>query len=380
MKKTIGCILIGLSCAVSSWAGTMTYEQAKSALTQRVLPEFWIGDVKGLAARWDTLNRGNVSTICISPGGRPIHLITYGKREEVKRMANFNSATGAREPSAYMDKAARKKPVIFFVGPVHGHEVEGLTGLVNFINIMETGRDLRGKDQSELRELGKKCRLLIIPAGNPDGIARFEPRTAQGMAMENMCFWAMGTWSDNNIAYWPTSKRLHPRVGDNVGFLGCYFNDAGINASHDEFFAPMSSEATTILMVAMEEGPDLTTPLHSWSQQSPALIRPAYVTIEVQEDVRSLARQYYALLDKRGLPHKEPFSVKPDGGKNPAPFNLTSAIYHISGATSFTFESPHEIAGEKACRVSLEKLLDIQLTLYEAIMRYELEKKTNQVK
>jgi len=379
MKKIIGCILIGLSCAVSSWAGTMTYEQAKSSLTQRVLPEFWFGDVKGLAARWDALNRGNVSTICISPGGRPIHLITYGKREEVKRMANFNSATSAREPSAYMDKAARKKPVIFFVGPVHGHEVEGLTGLVNFINIMETGRDLRGRDQSELRTLGKKCRLLIIPAGNPDGIARFEPRTAHGMTRDESSFWSMGTWSDDTIAYWPTSTRLHPRVGDDVGFLGCYFNDDGINLLHDEFFAPMSSEATTILMVAMEAGPDLATSLHRWSQ-SPVLLRPAYVAMEVQEDVRSLARQYYDLLDKRGLPHKKLFSMKPDGRKNSASFNLTSAIYHISGATSFTFESPHEIAGEKTCRASLEKLLDIQLALYEAMMRYELEKKTNQVK
>ena len=379
MKKTIGCILIGLSCAVSSWAGTMTYEQAKSALTQRVLPEFWIGDVKGLAARWDTLQHGEVRTIAVSPGGRPIHLITYGKREEVKRMANFNSAIGAREPSAYMDKAARKKPVIFFVGPVHGHEVGGLTGLVNLIHVMETGRDLRGRDQSELRALGKKCRLLIIPAGNPDGIARFEPRTAQGMAMENMCFWAMGTWSDNNIAYWPTSKRLHPMTGDNVGFLGCYFNDAGINPMHDEFFAPMSSEATTILMVAMEEGPDLATSLHSYSIAT-ALLRPAYVTTEIQEDVRSLAQHYYALLDKHELPHQKPFSVRPDGGKKPAPFNLTSALYHTSGATSFTFESPYGLDNKGSCRISLEEILDTHLILYEAMMRHELEKKTNQLK
>ena len=375
MKNLLGSILIIIACTASAWAITMTYEQAKSRIPQRELPKFWVGDVKGLAARWDTLQRGEVRTIGVSPGGRPIHLITYGAREEVKRMANFNSAIGAREPSAYMDKAARKKPVIFFVGPVHGHEVEGLTGLVNFINIMETGRDLRGKDQSELRKLGKKCRLLIIPAGNPDGIARFEPRTAQGMALENMCFWAMGTWSDNNIAYWPTSKRLHPMVGDNVGFLGCYFNDNGINPMHDEFFAPMSSEAPTILKVAMDEGPDLATSLHSFSSAT-ALLRPAYVTTEIQEDMRSLAQRYYTLLDKRGLPHQEPFSARPDGGENPAPFNLTSALYHISGAASFTFESPHGIAGKRCCQVSLEEMLDIQLALYEAMMRHELEKKS----
>jgi len=351
----------------------MTYEQAKKRISKRALPEFWVGDVDGLEQRFSRLKRAEVKVIARSPGGRPVHLVAFGKRENIGHHANFNSAIGAREPSAYMDKAARKRPVILFVGPVHGHETEGLTGLVNLINIMEVGRDLRGRSQSELKELGQQCRLLVIPAGNPDGIARFEPRSLRAMGAEDVRFWGQGTWSDDTFCGWPESKRQHPMRGDNVGFLGCYFNDDGINPMHDEFFAPMGPEAPAILRVAGDESPDLAVSLHS-HESKPALLRPAYVTAEVQQDVFSLAEKYYGLLEKHGLPHAGPFAVKPEGGKHPAPFNLTSALYHTSGTISFTFECPHGIADKQACHVDLQEILDIQLALYEVMMRYTLDR------
>jgi hypothetical protein len=374
MTRLIFALAAVLSIGLPAAADKMTYEEAKSRLKPRDLPEFWIGDVADLAARYDKLTEGQAKAIAASPGGRPIHLITYGPREEVAHRANFNSAIGGRDPSAYMDKGTRKRPVIYFVGPVHGHEVEALTGLMNLIQVMETGRDLRDRDQAELRALGQQCRLLIVPAGNPDGIARFEPRAAHGMKRDEFQFWGMGTWTDDTIAYWPTSKRQHPRCGPEIGFLGCYFNDAGINPMHDEFFHPMGPEAPAILEVAMREGPDLAVSLHS-HESRPVLLRPAYLPHEEQEKVLSLANAYYGLLDERQLPHGTPFGAKPESGNPPAPFNLTSAIYHISGATAFTFECPHGIDHEKACQVSLEDVLDVQLSLYEAMMRFALEQK-----
>lgn len=360
--------------APSVRADEMTYEQAKQRLNPPPLPAFWIGDVAGLPARWAALRAGTSEVIATSPGGRPLHLVAYGEREDVRRRANFNSAIGGQDPAAYLDKDARRKPVLFFVGPVHGHEVEALTGLVNLIQIMETGRDLAGRDRSNLQQLGQRCRLLILPAGNPDGIARFEPRTAHGMTYPEFQFWGQGTWSDHRIAFWPESKRQHPRTGPEIGFLGCYFNDAGINPMHDEFLAPMSTEAPAILRVAMQEGPDLAVSLHS-HQAAPVLLRPAYVPLEEQQRVSSLAEQCYALFDARGLPHGKPFQPQAESGPRPASFNLVSALYHISGAASFTFECPHGIDDPKACRVGLEEILEIQLTLYEAMMRFALDAK-----
>jgi hypothetical protein len=354
----------------------MTYKQAVQRIPKRLLPDFWIGDVNDLPGRWEKLKLGQVKTIATSPGGRPIHLISYGRFEKVKHIANFNSAIGAWEPSAYMDKAARKNPVVYFVGPVHGHEVEALTGLVNFIQIMETGQDLRGTDQSALRRLAQQCRLLIVPAGNPDGIARFRPRSLAGMEFADMRFWGQGTYSDDTLCGWPQCKRQHPMKGKNTGFLGCYFNDDGINLMHDEFFGPMSPEAPAILRVARDEGPDLAVSLHS-CEYAPALFRPAYVTVEVQKNALSLAKKYYTLLEKQSMPHGKPFRITPEGGERPQPFNLTSALYHISGATTFTFECPHGISGRDYCNVSPEQILDIQLLLYEAMLEFAIENKAS---
>lgn len=350
----------------------MTYAQAKARIPPRQLPVFWVGDIKGLADRFERLRHGTARVIAISPGGRPIHLVTYGDKEPLQQKANFNSAIGGRLPSAYMDKDARKKPVIFFVGPVHGHEVEALTGLVNLIEIMETGKDLRGRDQMPLQELGSQCRLLIVPAGNPDGTARFEPRSLQGMGQNDLRFWGQGTWSDDRLCGWPQVKRQHPLVGDNVGFVGCYFNDAGINPMHDEFFEPMGPEAPAILKIAREEGPDLVVSLHS-HEPEPALLRPAYLPKAIQQDVRTLAERCFALLEQRNLPHNGLPEVRAEDQEMPSAFNLTSALYHICGATSFTFECPHGLKG--SYEVTHEQILDIQLTLYEAMMQHALDAK-----
>ncbi len=364
-----------LVLALPAHAQKMTYAQAKQRIGKATLPKYWVGDVAGLRARFSNLKKGTCQIIATSPGGRPLHLVTFGQKEPVRHQANFNSAIGGRQPAAYMDKAARKKPVILFVGPVHGHEVEALTGLVNLVQVMETGRDLNGRDQRELAALGNHCRLLIIPAGNPDGIARFEPRSAFGMTHDEFQFWGQGTGSDNTIAVWPVSKRIHPRTGPEIGFLGCYFNDDGINPMHDEFFAPMGPEAPAILKVAMQEGPDLAVSLHS-HDSAPAVLRPAYVPLEEQEQIIELAKRCYRLFDLRKLPHTTPFTAKPETGIPPAPFNLTSAMYHISGATSFTFECPHGIDSRTACKVSQENILDIQLSLYEAMMQYAIAAKS----
>jgi len=370
------CILLSSSLLLAGGplprVDRMTYAQAKARIPDRPLPDFWIGDVKGLASRFEHLERGRLTILGITPGGRPIHMVAFGIREPTSHKANFNSAIGGQDPTAYMDKAARKKPVILFIGPVHGQEVEGLTGLVNLVQIMETGKDLRGKTQEKLRQLGDQCRLLVIPAGNPDGTARFEPRALQGMGDDDLRFWGQGTWTDDTFCDWPQCKRQHPMVGDNVRFLGCYFDDAGVNPMHDEWFAPMGPESAAFLKVAREEGPDLAVSLHS-HESKPAVYRPAYTPVEIQQDIRSLAKECYALLAQRQLPFGGLFEPRPEGGKNPESFNLTSALYHVSGANSFTFECSHGMRGN--CEVTLDQILDIQLSLYEVMLQHEINKK-----
>ena len=131
MKNVMFPLLAVLCLTAAAHGQTMTYQQAKQRLKPRQLPEFWVGDVADLGARFEKLSHGKVTTLAKSPGGRPLYLVTYGQREEVRHRANFNSAVGGQDPSAYMDKQARKKPVVYFIGPVHGQEVEGLPSPFN---------------------------------------------------------------------------------------------------------------------------------------------------------------------------------------------------------------------------------------------------------
>ena len=40
---------------------------------------------------------------------------------------------------------------------------------------------------------------------------------------------------------------------------------------------------------------------------------------------------------------------------------------------AFTHECPHGIVGEKMCDVTFDEILDVQLTLYEVMIRAALE-------
>ncbi|NLW51467.1 MAG: hypothetical protein GXY85_11600 [Candidatus Brocadiaceae bacterium] len=351
----------------------MTLEEARSRIPERTLPGFWCGGLARLDEHLAAVQAGEVSTMGTSPGGRPIRLVAYGERESAGGKANFNSAVAAREPSAYMDRASRTKPVVFFVGPVHGHEVEGLTGLVNLMHVMETGADLRGRPQDELRALAERCRLLILPTGNPDGLARFEPGTLQGLEGDDIRFWGQGTWSDGRLCGWPQCKRVHPMRADQVSFLGCYYDDAGVNPMHDEFTRAMSASAPAILDVARREGPDLTAVLHS-SGHAPHFGRPAYTPLAVQEHVRALYRVFQARLEPLGIPSGGAPEPRPEGGEFPASLNLTGMLYHVCGGVPFTFECPHGVRTDRVRLLGLEEILEVQLALYCSMLEFALSR------
>lgn len=157
--------------------------------SRRSCPPFWVRSLETLKEHLQALECGSLDEIAVSPGSRPIQLVTYGGFEEREPRANFNSAVASRNPANYVDRDERDTPVVFLIGPVHGHEVEGLTGLCNLLSIIKTGEDLRGRAQPGLRELADACRLVVLPCGNPDGLARFEPDSLHGLTLADLEFW-----------------------------------------------------------------------------------------------------------------------------------------------------------------------------------------------
>lgn len=351
---------------------TMTYEEAMARVPDQSPPEFWVGSLEETEEHLQGLDRGSVEEVAVSPGGRPIRAVTYGDADDLEPRANFNSAVASRNPATYVDRDERDQPVVFFIGPVHGHEVEGLTGLCNLLSIVETGQDLRGRTQSRLRELAEECRLVVLPCGNPDGLARFEPNSLHGLALADLEFWGQGTWDDDGLIGWPDAKQQHPMTGDNVGFLGCYFNDDGVNPMHDEFFAPMGPEAPAILEMARREAPDVTVSLHSHGYP-PTFHRPKYVPMDLQSDSRSIHRTYNTRLAAHDIPRLNLHDVSGESGRPSPGFNLLSAVYHVSGSTGVLHECPHGLTGEDMCQITHEGILDAQLALYEAVLQHAVD-------
>jgi hypothetical protein len=336
------------------------------------VPGFYKSKLEDIYSEIKALKIGKSEVIAASPGGLSVYAVYYGEKEDLQSTANYNSAVGARNPAHYARKTAETKPVVYFIGPVHGHEVEGIVGLVNLMHIAETGKDHRGKEWPELREKFNQCRVIIIPCGNPDGRKRIPYDSFVGLPQETMTKYGQGTKTDGTLWRWPGVKAVHPMKGD-VEILGAYFNDNGINIMHDEFFSPMAEETKAIMKIALEEAPDITVSLHSCSCK-PFIIQNAHAPHFMKKRIADLANQLnqkYINLKLPNMGNKWGLSLTDDDIVPPPQksFNLVSALHYASGTMAFTFESPHGLIEDGA---TFDEILDVQLVLYHEMFDYIL--------
>ncbi len=341
------------------------------------VPAFYKSKLMDIKQELAGVKLGEVKQIAESPGGLPVYAVCYGAKDDFHSQANYNSAVAARNPAYYAKKTKAVKPVVFFLGPVHGQEGEGIAGLVNLIRVAETGKDHRGKEWAGLKSSMDQCRVIIIPCGNPDGRKRCPYDGFVGLPGEIMTKYGQGTHSDGTLWRWPQAKSLHPMKGD-VGILGAYFNNEGINMMHDDFFFPMAEETSAILKIARDEAPDMTVSLHSHNYP-PCILQPAHVPYFMKERVAVLANQLNDHYKNQGLPYMADgwqSKAQVDDGKFPprASFNLISALHHISGTMSFTFECCHGTVDDriKMSPVDYDTIVDIQLNLYQEMFNYLL--------
>lgn len=342
------------------------------------LPDFFKSKLSDIDHEILHVERGEVRGIATSPGGIPVYAVSYGEKEDFHSQANYNSAVAARNPYYYAKKDSATKPVVFFVGPVHGHEVEGIVGLVNLIHIAETGKDYRGMDWSALKNKLDQCRTIIIPCSNPDGRQRCPYDSFIGLPTDIMTKYGQGTRLDGSSWGWPQAKSVHPMKG-NVGILGAYFNNDGINIMQDEYFAPMAKETAAIMQIARTEAPDITVSLHS-HENKPIILQPAYVAMFMKNRVHELARNLNERYKKAGLanyPQDWFWTPQADDPDFPpkTTFNLVSALHHISGTMAFTFECSHGSVSEDSPNpiVSYDDILTVQLTLYDEMYDHILK-------
>jgi hypothetical protein len=314
------------------------------------LPSWWQPGVGSIVEYLDKeVSTGKVELLSKSPGGRDVLSVTYGDTEpELRGTANWCSALAAGKPDTYYRRGERKRPVLMIQAGVHGAEPEGVIGATSAISILETGKDISGQPQQELREKLQRMRVIIIPIANPDGRARCPYDGWVGLPEEKMHRVGQGTRADGSLYGWPGCKAVHPMKGD-VGFLGCYFDDDGVNLSVDNWGAPMSRTTTAILKLVADEGPDIMFNLHGYAIP-PGILPLAYIPMSVKQDIAAFAKCYNQALDTRGIvSHRAP-PVNPDGplGECPPALNQTSIFFHSGAALPITHESPQGFCDAKA--------------------------------
>jgi len=151
-------------------SGADFQDYVKDSATE--LPAFWKTRLEHMEEAVRTLKKGTMHILTQTPGGRNVYLVSFGDADDRGGSANGNSAVGGRDPFSFAQKDGTQKPVVFLLGPVHGQEVEGIAGLLNLLQVAETGRDLRSRQWEELATNLAKCRVLIVPCGSPDARAR----------------------------------------------------------------------------------------------------------------------------------------------------------------------------------------------------------------
>ena len=338
-------------------------------MKQANVPSYWKNSLEDIEECLGQVNRGKASVLSRSAGGRAIHLVAYGEREDTRRQANYNSACGAGNPAYYVDKSKRTRPVILIVGGTHGGELEGIVAVLNLIQTLETGEDLKGERHEFAAELLQNARLLLIPCLNPDGRARVPVSTMVGMPFERMRYHMQGTWKDGTLCDWPGCKAIHP-IRDAVEHLGAYFNDDGINPMHDNFFLPMAEETRSLMKLVDEEAVDASVLLHGGANCINHIVPSRYVPLYMKERQYAFTQRLHQACAARGLRFGLIDVNVHDGAAAPPPaFNLTSALHHISGGLSMTYESNMALDAPGEC-YTYEELLEHHFILFEELFTF----------
>jgi hypothetical protein len=296
-----------------------------------------LADIHNAAA---TATSAHVHVIGYSLGNKPIHAFEYGSFEPQSPRTTISSANSSDRPSAFFDPAKRSKPSLTLIACMHGGETEGIAVSLNLIQIMESGKDTAGNDQSPLRSLLQKIRLTLIPCLNPDGRTRALVDHLVGAELDDLYLVQQGIWSDGTIPKGRAIKETQPFPADKVQYLGGYYNDAGINLQHDDFFGPkLAPENRAIVDYLAKELPDAILSLHGHGThpcffQPDPMVTPA--AFRRQEQITSYA---LARLIDAGFA-----ALHPDQCSPPAwCFNFQTYLYQATGALPLLFELPQGI-------------------------------------
>jgi len=348
------------------------------------IPPFWISTTTEVSAFLkENVKKGHIKKIATSPGGRPVMSVFYGQQRQGKGTTTFSGASGINNIGPYRGPD-NNKTVYLGLGGVHGFELEGIMGVVNLISVMETGKDLNGKEWPEIITVMNKIdRIILIPLLNPDGRARVPVRMEmhRGASKDSYIvheYLNTGGKPDGTLIGWPDVKEFIPMDFSTVGFPGGYPNDAGVNLMHDDFFGILQPENQALFDLVAGEKPDLIINMHTGAPDNNYYIRMLRPFCEpsLRPVFDSLYRFVHTGLTLRNLQSTDDINIESDPSEvSQGAYNLDCALNLHCGALSVVVESPgHGFSGtNRAGEPVLQTpgmLLNAELTVHLKAMEF----------
>ncbi len=341
------------------------------------IPSFWITTVDEVTEYIkNNVKKGHVQIIGTSAGGRPIYAVDYGEPRRGSGTTTFSGSLGFRDVQAYRGPD-HGKTVYMAMAAVHGGEFEGIMGMVNLISVIETGKDLAGKEWPAITQtVAQLDRVILIPIVNPDGRARIPLRMEAYRETDFTVpeYLNTGGKPDGAITGWPQVKEHIPLDLSLPGFPGGYPNDAGVNIQHDDFFGNIQPETQVLFDISEREKPDLILNMHTGAVYmqmhrpfGEPVLNPAFDTLYCK---------VHSALALNGLQYSGDPKAAADLNRVPqSVYNLDGALNLHCGALSVVVESPsHAFSGKNgdgtAVIMTPEMLLNAQLICHREAMGF----------
>ena len=351
------------------------------------IPSFWVATNSEINSFLKTMvSKGKVQRIGTSAGGRPLMAVMYGEPRKGQGTTTFSGACGINNIAPYRGPD-NDKTVYVGLGGVHGYETEGIMGVVNLISVMETGRDLNGKEWPEITSvINKVDRIILIPLLNPDGRERVPVimQTHKGASKDSYLvheYLNTGGKPDGTLIGWPDVKEFIPMDFSKVGFPGGYPNDAGVNLMHDDFFGNLQPENQALFDLVAREKPDIIINMHTGAPGNNYFMRMHRPMCEPVLDpvYDSLYTVVHTGLTLQGLQSTNDPAVEADPAESPrGVYNLDCALNLHGGALSVVVEAPShgfsgtDRSGEPVMQTP-EMILNAELVVHLEAMRFLAE-------
>jgi hypothetical protein len=327
-------------------------------------PEFWKVRPAEILALCRKLTRGRSEIIATTPSGYPVYAVFYGDFSEDAPQTNWSAGSSSGTWRSYYQREGKEQTVLFCAG-IHGAEAESVAAAVNLIQMLETGKDFRGKRDSELLELAGRYRLILIPCLNMDGRS-LSPDHLRKTSYADFRRASQGTWADGSLIGWRGSKEYFPLPLAKVSYPGGYPNADGFNIMHDASPGHIrTAEARGFLRLVERWNVDLVLNGHS-CEYSPSVLAPTAINYPLHlERGRRCARLVNEALCAAKLRDKVPADHKTANT-----FNLNTMATLASGALALTLECcvSADYPPQKPCDYTFEEMMEPNFIMLKVLL------------